>query len=43
MVHAVDFDLMSRMGKFHFEHPSYGLRRLGVQFEMSRYHAKRLM
>jgi putative transposase len=31
------------MDRFHFEHPSFGSRRLGVQFGLSRVKAKRLM
>ena len=34
---------MSRMDRFHFEHQSFGSRRLGVQFGISRSKAKRLM
>jgi hypothetical protein len=34
---------MDRFDRFHFEHPSFGSRRLGVQFGFSRAKAKRLM
>jgi putative transposase len=34
---------MSRMDQFHFEHPSYGSRRLARQFDLSRYEAKKMM
>ncbi|MDR0610511.1 MAG: IS3 family transposase, partial [Planctomycetaceae bacterium] len=39
----MELDLMSRLDRFHFEHPSFGSRRLGVQFGISRSKAKRLM
>jgi putative transposase len=34
---------MSRMDQFHFEHPSYGSRRLARQFDLSRYGAQKMM
>jgi putative transposase len=34
---------MDCFDRFHFEHPSFGSRRLGVQFGLSRVQSKRLM
>jgi hypothetical protein len=41
-VSSSDLDLLDRFDRFHFEHPSFGSRRLGVQFGISRAKSKRL-
>jgi putative transposase len=38
-----ELELMARIDKFHFEHPTFGSRRLAAQFDISRDKAKRLM
>jgi hypothetical protein len=38
-----ELELLGCFDRFHFEHPSFGSRRLGVQFGVSRGKAKRLM
>jgi putative transposase len=40
---SIELDLMSSIEKFHFCHPTYGSRRLSVQFSISRDKAIRLM
>ncbi|MDR1479014.1 MAG: DDE-type integrase/transposase/recombinase [Planctomycetaceae bacterium] len=42
-VSSAEFDLLSCIDRFHFLHPTFGSRRLGVQFGISRGRAKRLM